>query len=758
MPDLLAKTLVERALEFHARRPWTRVEVDAPLLVRVPDDEHPLVVTIVGQGGEHFGVSLWRGPDAFDQSVALSLASSDGREIHAAASVLMLSFDPLSEIPPEFRSVLKSAGHRARPGAAAPFLMASPPHAHTRPLNRREARIMAQCLAGLQSLDDAGALAPRSLSSQPRRMIEVRVTGEVGHETCEHAWVPTPSTSIDLPPLLSLPESLAQLERRAVDWGLHLVRIEGRVGNDERVPMAIVIADLDADKILATRVMLGDDLAQVADVLADVLNEQGARPRTLWCANTRVADALTPALSGLDLEVRVDDEAPWAKVQAESLQASLAERGQGGRDRLPTTRAGWLDVDFDVLDQLIAETSEDALGADKIARYFGPRTGLRWLEDEATQKLAGVTFSEWALGDARERSSTPTIVERALTQRQWSAAERACLESRRAAHLSLFRIDRVEPGGDVEAFDVLAERSLTIEDPNLVQIAREGSLLPLRIRRLGSFTFARIAGPPMGVLHADRALDALQRQGLELAADGLQKRPELLGRLWDILDEVEAARSATPLALSNTDGEPLAMQRATFYVADRAALTRGLASRPDVDAEEDDGQWTWFGAALTAPKRGRGKRRRAEPGSGRKVLARFELVADSLLVEVNSDGRLARARDLLETIPGVEFRSTMPVDLTSGPAPLDDRLAVPVGGAVDVAEMQEQMEEFLRQRYLTWLDEAIPVLGGKSPRMAVKTAAGRSQVKRLILTMPAVPFPGGAAQPPRAELLRELGL
>lgn len=143
-------------------------------------------------------------------------------------------------------------------------------------------------------------------------------------------------------------------------------------------------------------------------------------------------------------------------------------------------------------------------------------------------------------------------------------------------------------------------------------------------------------------------------------------------------------------------------------------------------------------------------------GAQRTVLARLEIIEGFLVVEVNSEERLARVRAWLVDVAGLGevsatrrgFGERHPDADLPGPEP-----------EVDAAVLA-QVTEVMRARYLGWLDERIPALGGKTPREAVRTATGRREVARLIHSYPDPlgpdgPMPGVV---PREEMLRELGL
>ena len=72
-------------------------------------------------------------------------------------------------------------------------------------------------------------------------------------------------------------------------------------------------------------------------------------------------------------------------------------------------------------------------------------------------------------------------------------------------------------------------------------------------------------------------------------------------------------------------------------------------------------------------------------------------------------------------------------------------------------EAAAQLQDHFDRICMNWLDENIPALGGKTPREAVATAAGRAKVLRLIRSWTDSPGPPRLVVP-RDRLRRELGL
>jgi hypothetical protein len=262
----------------------------------------------------------------------------------------------------------------------------------------------------------------------------------------------------------------------------------------------------------------------------------------------------------------------------------------------------------------------------------------------------------------------------------------------------------------------------------------EGVALPMRIAEANGFRFVLPLGPPVPLLRLDAALAHLDATWGAFTSADLQRRPEMLGCLWEWSLDDEA--TAHTRRMTNTDGDALCPLVATFSVADWPRLQAVLADRADVEADGDD-QWTWTRQAA----------------DGATVLAKLERVADELLVEVLSRERFATARAWLEMVPGVGFVSQRETRL--------DELRASMRGSTRseplppeaLAQIQAQVDA----QTMRWLDERMPMLGNRTPREAVKTREGRQVVLRLIRSWP---DPGGipGLRTPRERLRRELGL
>ena len=176
--------------------------------------------------------------------------------------------------------------------------------------------------------------------------------------------------------------------------------------------------------------------------------------------------------------------------------------------------------------------------------------------------------------------------------------------------------------------------------------------------------------------------------------------------------------------LQNTDGEEMLPTRTRYRILDRQALVSALDSHPELEPGSGDNGYSWSG-----PNR-----------KGDEVsLAWFRLEENDVVLETNSVQRDVRGRELFESLAGkaVQYRGTVHEDLDrslrealrSGPSahpPGEKETGIPPEVAEDL------VLEHQARHYRGWLDEAIPALGGKTPRQAAGDPGRRQALVDLI--------------------------
>ena len=115
---------------------------------------------------------------------------------------------------------------------------------------------------------------------------------------------------------------------------------------------------------------------------------------------------------------------------------------------------------------------------------------------------------------------------------------------------------------------------------------------------------------------------------------------------------------------------------------------------------------------------------------GATVLGSLELKGKTLLVTVNSAERAAKVQTLIGAAAGDLLKSPLTAIRTVDQMRADQRRE---GSREEADEIppeiaRQLMRDHLDKHYRETLDAPIPALGGKSPRQAVRTSAGREKV------------------------------
>jgi hypothetical protein len=151
---------------------------------------------------------------------------------------------------------------------------------------------------------------------------------------------------------------------------------------------------------------------------------------------------------------------------------------------------------------------------------------------------------------------------------------------------------------------------------------------------------------------------------------------------------------------------------------------------PDLHAAEEGSRWTWF--APSKPRKGRKRKTEDDPHLGRTIRGEVVLEDRTLEVRVNSEARADRVRALLAPAlaglvrePLIE-RTTLEQATAASP-PAGTATARGLEG-VDPADLRRITHEVLDRQYRETLADPVPMLGGKSPRQAARSAKGRVAV------------------------------
>jgi len=360
------------------------------------------------------------------------------------------------------------------------------------------------------------------------------------------------------------------------------------------------------------------------------------------------------------------------------------------------------------------------------------------LGEQAPWTLWGCAFEDFL--SRRWAPDGQNIVETYLKRRGLTekVLNRAYIEGLRDAHVSLHEVTEVVPGTSMVLRDLLtgadpvsvreksATRSLKQWDRVAVRV------VPVRDHHLISGGLLPFSPDAVELLF-DGLRDALRigkTETPQLSVEQLRSAAPLFSSAWLFTHLPCLLDPQTPY-LTNTDGEDLEFHELRFpFKAGVVQAQVGAALDGLADLSPDGPKsWSWLTSAKGTTK-GKGLALGTFSDGG-TVHGALHLKGKALILEVNSKERAERGAALVTAALGDLLRPPLTTIQTVDQAMGDrDARGGPPDGADEIPpEIARQiMQEHFDRHYRDTLDQPIPALGDKTPRQAVRSAAGRKKV------------------------------
>ena len=342
--------------------------------------------------------------------------------------------------------------------------------------------------------------------------------------------------------------------------------------------------------------------------------------------------------------------------------------------------------------------------------------------------------------------------------RRCDGQERRWLDAQRAAWLSVWEVEDLDPGKSLILHDLLSgERRAVLEAQASTVLAPRDGLLARVVDHDGISLLGGAHAnmlPPFDTAHVlDRARARLSRKRAAIPVERLRDAAlnrDLL-RYWEEAVEEARMRAAQGLDLRNRDGDPLAPTVDRFEVASGAMaeinmLFADLEGALKEDADEDSTTYVFLRPGDET-----------QPDGEETVLGWLRLEPTALRIETNSQARADALRERIEAACGARIRHR-----TRDTNPLPDG-ASPVGPQPTPAPPSPEEErltaEHKARHYALWPDLPLPGLNQKTPRECARTAAGRREVDLLLKHMENAEHRAGGRAPYDFSVIRdELGI
>ncbi len=336
-----------------------------------------------------------------------------------------------------------------------------------------------------------------------------------------------------------------------------------------------------------------------------------------------------------------------------------------------------------------------------------------------------VALVDWILHDWLCPRFGRTVMQEFLRRHEsrLSAREREMVSAWAQSFVSLHEVEETDPGVGVRLRDLVLGGTVFVYDQNMSQELVKGDAVFARV--VPGERGMELAGAGVRV-HRNNIPALMAWMEEARTAQNLDWRPYLKTN-WVPLrrQAITTAKTQTQaLHLANSDGEDLVISTAIYQVDNETSVLEALRKAPKLEAENDDAGspvFVWLNKAPT-------------------ILGRISLGNGELRLETNSRERLALGKKLLtrlklQAVQHVrdEFQTAEALTKAAAALPPPEPKAVPPAHEeIPDALQGELFTGFLEDDYGKWPGTKLPGLGGKTPRQAVRSAAGRQAVVEIL--------------------------
>jgi len=325
------RTYYDAAMRYLRAAPWRFVDSMDPFAVFSPDAGGPLVVTVMGAGGEEYGLGVYRGEGAFEQILAM-MRGETGEAMTSDVDALSCMFEPYGRMPPQVRAPVVRAGARPKSDSPAPWAIAKRPFKHPGNPSDADLELLATLMDTVLVALEKGLLP---LGEPFKRALRVERRPE-GLLVVSEPFAPPLREKQPSPVLMLDRATLAKLPIVEGVWHIGCPVTPISVGDmDDEIRTLLAVAEPHGI-VVGVQVVHGERaIAAAAFEMVEIFSKCKAIPRVLVFTEKELHDALAPHLETRGVEcAHVDASSPLLTEAIGALFGHLA----GGEGRRPRNR------------------------------------------------------------------------------------------------------------------------------------------------------------------------------------------------------------------------------------------------------------------------------------------------------------------------------------------------------------------------------------------------------------------------------------
>ncbi len=294
--------VVRAAQEFHSRRLWERFTNSDCIAVRAPGEEHPLMASIMGDGGEQYGLHLLRGPRAAQFLAALASGQWPADESIEEMDLLGFSMELSRDIHPESREFFRRANVHPAADDVVPELIAKPPNRRVRPPNESELLLLKTVVNALTEADRRNMLEPTPPDDE-----EGVCTVAVGNGPAD-GEISVTREKLSLAAAAPAPGEpraggldLSGLKPIDAKWLVGSFTLPVEIEQDDRSMQLLLVADDEASFIIQATPYFSDRIDEAVEAVIEAFRGRmpwapKGLPKSMVFSSRKLHDAMAPAL------------------------------------------------------------------------------------------------------------------------------------------------------------------------------------------------------------------------------------------------------------------------------------------------------------------------------------------------------------------------------------------------------------------------------------------------------------------------------
>lgn len=348
--------------------------------------------------------------------------------------------------------------------------------------------------------------------------------------------------------------------------------------------------------------------------------------------------------------------------------------------------------------------------------------------DEETLGMIDINLTEWLLseGEIQVQGSMRRICDYLVGPigPNWNAGQREWLQQLGQRPLRLYDVTDVVPGVGMTLCDSLSPEiaPVVVQDRAASRGLAPGKVLGCRVMRVGDHFELSGAGYSFTALTAPDV-----RARLLATADEFGHLPGLAHEQGLVLMAAwlqQFVAPPMPVLIDQHSGDPMCLITDHYSVLDWDALAHAMQDCADVEGDRSAG-WSRIMTCEDGQIRPLVRINLGKKADQIELFYKTQRYADTGRVwfDALTAGQVTfLTREVMTTAAMMHRASQPPARSGSSVSPAN----------LNSPKLTQAMTDMIRRSYANWADEPLPALNHKTPRQAIKSAAGLERVKNLL--------------------------